>query len=86
MITVREQLSEHPTVPTQDRSRKMLEEPAIGSLWRHVKRGSTYTVRCMCIVEAAMVTSVCYQSTGDGTSWVRPLSEFMDGRFEKLEP
>lgn len=63
----------------------MHEEPAIGSRWRHLKRGTTYRVQGGCIIEATMQTAVIYVAEADGTTWVRPLAEFMDGRFSKIE-
>lgn len=60
------------------------DHPPICSRWRHVKRGSTYMVRCICIIEATMATAVAYQCERDGVTWVRPLEEFADGRFERI--
>jgi len=62
----------------------MVEEPEIGSRWRHLKRGATYIVEGSCVIEALLVTGVIYKSEADGTVWVRPLSEFVDGRFEQI--
>ncbi len=63
----------------------MTEYPRAGTRWGHLKRGTTYIVRGMCIIEATKDMGVIYQSEADGTTWVRPLSEFMDGRFIEIE-
>ncbi len=63
----------------------MVEQPAPGSRWRHVKRGTTYAVVDTGIIEATMTTCVIYKADADGTTWVRPLSEFVDGRFVEIE-
>jgi hypothetical protein len=62
----------------------MNEEPDIGSRWRHLKRGSTYEVLGTGVIEATLAACVIYKAEADGTTWVRPLHEFMDGRFEWL--
>lgn len=64
--------------------------PRDGSRWRHKKRGSTYSVMGVAsaqvvgdpIEEGAM--AVVYRSEHDGSLWLRPAAEFMDGRFEPL--
>jgi hypothetical protein len=56
---------------------------------RHVKRGSTYQV----VGEATLQTEVpisdpirmvVYRADRDGALWVRPMSEFHDGRFVEI--
>ena len=63
----------------------MFEPPSTGSHWRHVKRGSTYTIEGVGVIEATMTTCVIYRAHADGTTWVRPLAEFMDGRFVEID-
>jgi len=67
----------------------MSDQRKPGSRWRHVKRGSTYTL----IGEAHLQTGkpidepaimVVYRADSDGEMWVRPRVEFLDGRFEAL--
>lgn len=48
---------------------------------RHVKTGGHYVVLCEATIEATMVKAVVYKAVRDGTTWVRPVSEFCDGRF-----
>lgn len=52
--------------------------------WRH-RKGGLYQVRHhSAIIEATMMPAVVYEAQ-DGTLWVRPQSEFYDGRFTALE-
>jgi hypothetical protein len=63
----------------------MHEEPAIGSRWRHLKRGSTYEYVSGGLIEATLTVCAIYKAEADGTTWVRPLAEFMDGRFVRID-
>lgn len=58
--------------------------PAAGSRWTHLKSGGFYTVILGCVVEAALTSAVVYRSETHGTLWMRPLDEFLDGRFERV--
>lgn len=56
--------------------------------WRHKKRGSTYVVMDVALLQTDkpvtdMTPMVVYMA-GDGTMWVRPKDEFLDGRFEEI--
>lgn len=56
---------------------------------RHVKRGGTYAVLGRGKVQtdtplADYAEVVAYRSEDDGMLWVRPVSEFEDGRFDAL--
>ena len=72
---------------------------ALHSRWRHKARGTTYritgwatlhsrTIVALPISEGAArdVVIVIYESEADQTSWARPWTEFLDGRFERLGP
>ncbi|MFU1607375.1 DUF1653 domain-containing protein [Sulfitobacter pontiacus] len=52
---------------------------------RHKKTGHIYSVTALAIEEATLLPVVCYTG-GDGNLWVRPASEFFDGRFEVFLP
>lgn len=53
---------------------------------RHGKTGGLYRlVPGYVQIEATNTTAVCYEAQ-DGTIWVRPATEFHDGRFATLEP
>jgi hypothetical protein len=58
-------------------------------LVRHKKRGSTYRVVGTALLQAAAPVGeacamVVYRDVDKGTLWVRPESEFDDGRFEEV--
>lgn len=61
-----------------------------GAKFRHLKRGTTYTVVGLATLQTQAPAGdeaelVIYVSQ-DGTLWARPSSEFLDGRFEELNP
>ena len=50
--------------------------------WTHVKSGGQYIVLFPCMVENGLVQAVAYSKLGgDGLIWIRPITEFLDGRF-----
>jgi hypothetical protein len=53
--------------------------PPPESLWRHVKSGGEYKVLTCGVLEKDMTPVVVY--CGASGTWVRPLTEFRDGRF-----
>lgn len=55
------------------------------NLWRHKKTGRLYEVICQGLLEATLEPVTVYQSRVDGRVWVRPSTEFLDGRFEPAE-
>lgn len=49
----------------------------------HKKSGGTYWISDIAYLENNLETMVVYRSyRGDGLIWIRPASEFFDGRFE----
>lgn len=64
------------------------EQVPYGSEWRH-RNGTLYTVTNVVMIEATCGVGVAYQATHYGylnpVIWVRPLSEFLDGRFARVE-
>lgn len=68
----------------EDLSLKRKEVP-IGSLWRHLKTDNLYTVKDIVIVESDLTLAVSYKRLGDANRlhWLRPLDEFLDGRFKR---
>lgn len=48
---------------------------------KHLKTGGMYVVVCEAVIEATMTKAVVYRSIKDDCVWVRPASEFCDGRF-----
>lgn len=60
-----------------------------GQMWRHKTRGSTYEVLARATMQCADnplddAPVVIYRDLM-GYTWVRPESEFLDGRFELVE-
>jgi hypothetical protein len=67
--------------------------PLTGQLYRHKKTGNIYKVILAdCRIEATNTEAVAYQRVLFGMDrhelttvvWVRPFSEFVDGRFEHV--
>lgn len=61
------------------------EEIPIGSLWRHLKTDTLYTVKDIAVIESDLTFAVSYTRLGDTSRlhWIRPLDEFLDGRFKR---
>jgi predicted P-loop ATPase len=57
---------------------------------RHVKRGTVYDLVCVAMIQTDTPLSdydqVMVYRGDDGQTWVRPLAEFSDGRFEPVKP
>lgn len=64
---------------------KSYEKIPIGSLWRHLKTDNLYTVKDIVVVESDLTLAVSYKCLGDTSRlhWLRPLDEFLDGRFKR---
>lgn len=67
-----------------DLSLKRKEVP-VGSLWRHLKTDNLYTVKDIVVVEFDLTLAVSYKRLGETSRihWLRPLDEFLDGRFKR---
>jgi hypothetical protein len=57
--------------------------------WRHKKRGTVYTEVGTAVLQSAAPIGdserlMIYRGE-DGQLWARPFSEFMDGRFERID-
>ena len=61
------------------------EEVPIGSIWRYIKSDTLYTVKDIVVVESELTLAVSYKRLGDTSHlhWLRPLDEFLDGRFKR---
>jgi hypothetical protein len=55
--------------------------------WQHVKSGGIYAVKQHVIIEATLEPAVVYykRHADPAETWVRPASEFFDGRFVRVE-
>lgn len=60
-----------------------LSQVSMGDTFRHRKTGGYYDVIAVAEIEATLATVVVYKAHGDGRVWVRPIGEFMDGRFAR---
>lgn len=58
-------------------------KPAKPKLYRHIKTGGIYEFIADAEMESNLEDVVVYQSVEHKTVWVRPSSEFYDGRFEE---
>jgi hypothetical protein len=60
-----------------------------GISFRHRARGTSYTVLGRAVLQANEPVSdeqeLVVYAGADGRLWVRPVGEFYDGRFEKLD-
>ena len=53
--------------------------------WRHKKTGGVYETQGVALTSNSLEPVVIYMNTkGNGPSFTRPASEFLDGRFERL--
>lgn len=63
------------------------QQPAVGSIWRHLKSGHTYRVIACGLIENDLTPSVIYTNLNpdsdplSAANWVRPMVDFCDGRF-----
>lgn len=55
----------------------------IGTLWRH-RNGGTYEIVLIAYRERDRQLDVVYRAEPSDNVFVRPLAEFMDGRFEPI--
>lgn len=57
-----------------------------GSIWQHKKTENLYMVKDLVVLESDLQVAVAYSGVTENTrlTWVRPLAEFMDGRFERV--
>lgn len=61
------------------------EKSRVLNLWRHKKSGKVVAVLDNdLLIEKNAERAVLYQELWDSRKWVRPFSEFHDGRFESL--
>lgn len=62
------------------------EKVPIGSIWRHLKTETLYTIKDLVVRETDLTVCVSYQKLmiGSQVHWIRPVDEFLGGRFVKL--
>lgn len=55
-------------------------------LWKHNKTQHLYRIVGFAVIENGLVPAVIYvRDLGDATQFVRPCSEFFDGRFRQMD-
>lgn len=55
------------------------------SWWHHKKTGGVYEAQGVALTSNNLTPVVIYMNTkGNGPSFTRPASEFLDGRFERI--
>lgn len=52
--------------------------------WHHIKSGGVYEILEFGLIEASLTPCVIYRLISGGNVWIRPCSEFFDGRFEPI--
>ena len=62
---------------------KPISQVLVGNLFRH-RKGGLYEVIAVGKIEATLEKAVVYKAT-DGNVWIRPATEFMDGRFQPVK-
>lgn len=55
------------------------------SIWRHKKTNTLYKIKDLVVIESTVTLAVSYTNLSSSEIiWVRPLDEFLDGRFERV--
>jgi len=54
------------------------------TVWQH-KKGGVYRIVCIAFRETTMNLEVVYRDVHHPVTYIRPLEEFMDGRFKRFE-
>lgn len=57
----------------------------ITSIYRHNKRGTMYQILHIGFLEKDLSEQVVYQDIVTKKIWIRPSSEFFDGRFKEIK-
>lgn len=70
-----------------DQSNDPLKKAPVGSKWRHIKHANAgpYEIVAHGLIEADLTQVIIYRQEHAELVWVRPASEFMDGRFIRLK-
>ena len=63
---------------------KIYNPVLMGARWRH-RKGGTYRVLATGRIESDLSPCVIYVSEQDEVVWVRPFTEFNDGRFTCID-
>lgn len=56
-----------------------MHQPTKGEIYRHYKRGTTYRITCVAVIEATEEPCLVYEALypeAEHRFWIRPLAEF----------
>jgi hypothetical protein len=70
----------HTLCPTHNKLKKYCFSEGIAV--RHIKTGGLYFILSYGLLESDKTPVVVYKSLSDKQVWIRPVTEFEDGRFE----
>lgn len=62
-----------------------VEDLQVGSRWVHSKSGGVYVLLGLATLERTLEQCVVYRRADGGETWIRPVTEFTDGRFTRDE-
>lgn len=68
--------------PRAEYSHHIDDRPSDEEIYLHIKTGRLYQIVCLGLIEFDQVMAVVYRSLIDDVVWIRPMAEFMDGRFD----
>jgi len=68
-------------IESESDERISIGRPKRGEIWKH-RKGNTYFIIGVGTHSETLEELVVYE--GDGKTWIRPLSMFCDGRFQRV--
>ena len=68
----------------EENARRLFTQASPREEYVHIRSGGRYVLLGHGEIEATNTPCVIYQSLANGKTWVRPSSEFFDGRFRPV--